>query len=163
MAMQLRAIRDFHAGDAQACLALFDANCPQFFAPNERADYEAFLVAPPPGYRVLVDGEQVIAAFGLIRRAGRNAALNWILIDPHRQRAGLGSTVMKDVLESARAAGERAIDIAASQHSAPFFARFGAVEQRHTPDGWGPGMHRIDMRLPLVPAEGPAGLSRGSC
>jgi hypothetical protein len=39
------------------------------------------------------------------------------------------------------------IRIAASHRSAPFFARFGAETVRETPDGWGPGMHRIDMEL----------------
>ena len=39
-------------GDREACLALFDANCPTFFAPNERADYAAFLDQCPPDYQV---------------------------------------------------------------------------------------------------------------
>jgi hypothetical protein len=42
-----------------------------------------------------------------------------------------------------------AIDIAASHLSAPFFTRFGAKEVRCTKDGWGAGMHRVDMLLPL--------------
>jgi hypothetical protein len=42
------------------------------------------------------------------------------------------------------------LDVAASQHSAPFFARFGARELARTDDGWGPGMHRVDMELPLA-------------
>ena len=38
--MQFRA---YQPADREACLALFDENCPAFFAPNEREDYEAFL------------------------------------------------------------------------------------------------------------------------
>ncbi len=35
--------RPYQTADREACLGLFDANCPEFFAPNERADYVAFL------------------------------------------------------------------------------------------------------------------------
>ena len=41
----------------------------------------------------------------------------------------------------------RPVSIAASHKSAPFFARFGARIVETTPDGWGPGMHRVDMEL----------------
>ena len=41
------------------------------------------------------------------------------------------------------------IKIAASHLSAPFFAKYGAVELNHIPDGWGEDMHRIDMELNL--------------
>jgi hypothetical protein len=43
------------------------------------------------------------------------------------------------------------VDIAASQKSAAFFARFGAVTLKVVDNGWGTGMHRIDMELPLTP------------
>jgi hypothetical protein len=31
----------------------------------------------------------------------------------------------------------------------PFFSRFGARPVTHTPDGFGPEMHRVDMEWPL--------------
>jgi hypothetical protein len=46
---------------------------------------------------------------------------------------------------AAEAAGGGRVKIAASHLSAPFFAKFGAVPLRTTDDGWGPGMHRVDM------------------
>ncbi len=130
-----------------SCLALFDANCPEFFAPNERSDYETFLNAVPAGYEVCLVGDEIVGAFGLIGSDPGCANLNWILLDPKSQGRGIGSAIMKRVVESARAAGIAVIRIAASHKSAPFFARFGAVAVRSTPDGWGPGMHRIDMEL----------------
>jgi hypothetical protein len=54
---------------------------------------------------------------------------------------------MARVLEKARTSGMRVLRIAASHKSAPFFAGFGAEAVAETPDGWGPGMHRIDMEL----------------
>lgn len=131
------------------CLAMFDANCPDFFAPNERADFVTFLDEEGEGYRVCLDeAGQVAAGFGVYGRgeSGR-VSLNWILVDPTRQGGGWGRGIMDRTLELARAARAGTIDIAASHRSAPFFARFGAVETGRIADGWGPGMHRVDMEL----------------
>lgn len=140
-------LRAFRADDEAACLALFDVNCPEYFASNERTDYREFLAPVPAGYRVCVEGAQLIGAYGLILREPGRATLNWILIDPRRQRAGIGSALMGEALSTARAFGISRIDIAASHRSASFFASFGAIGGQVQPDGWGPGMHRIDMIL----------------
>lgn len=132
------------------CLALFDANCPDFFAPNERTDYAAFLGRHGADYTTcLVDGV-IAGAFGVIAadQAGR-AHLNWILVDPTSQGVGLGREIMAEARRRAEATGRAWVDIAASHRSAPFFSRFGARELSRTPDGWGPGMHRVDMEWPL--------------
>lgn len=142
----------FAATHLDACLALFDDNCPEFFAPNERADYEAFLASAPEGYCVCVTNGRVVAAFGVIDdgRVARRR-LNWILVARDGQGRGVGRAIMAEVLRTAADGNARVIDIAASQQSAPFFARFGAREIRRQRDGWGPGMHRVDMELPLSP------------
>ncbi len=49
-----------------ACLGLFDANCPAFFAPNEREVYAAFLDDGEGAYTVCLEGETVVAAFGVL-------------------------------------------------------------------------------------------------
>ncbi len=129
-----------------ACLALFDANCPAFFAPNERPDYEAFLDRAGGAYTLATLGDHLAGAFGLMPAgAPGRAHLNWILLHPDRQGAGLGRAIMAEATRQAQTLGAGQVDIAASQHSAPFFARFGAEEVGSMPDGWGPGMHRIDM------------------
>ena len=136
----------YRAERRAACLALFDANCPAFFAPNERRDYEAFLDRAGEAYTLAALGDRLAGAFGLMPAdvPGR-AHLNWILLHPERQGAGLGRTIMAEARRQAQALSADQVDIAASQHSAPFFARFGAEEVGSKPDGWGPGMHRIDM------------------
>ena len=42
--------RAYEAADLPACMILFDANCPAYFAPNERAEFETFLGLKPAGY-----------------------------------------------------------------------------------------------------------------
>lgn len=49
-------IRPYAPEDRAACLALFDSNVPNFFAPHERAEFAAWLLDPSE-YFVLEDGE----------------------------------------------------------------------------------------------------------
>jgi GNAT superfamily N-acetyltransferase len=130
----------------EACLAVFDENCPEFFAPNERADYTDFLDRVGADYRVCRRDGLVVGAFGLMQGAAAGEAhLNWILLSPSAQGAGLGRAIMGEVAAIAASRGVTRVAIAASHRSAPFFARFGARELVRTEDGWGPGMHRVDM------------------
>ncbi|MFK8041131.1 GNAT family N-acetyltransferase [Congregibacter sp.] len=140
--------RSFRTDDLQSCLALFDANCPEFFAPNERADYEGFLSKNPATYIVATRNEKLVAAYG-VSSNGQRSSLNWILLARECQGLGLGSTIMKRVVAQAIELKTPVLCIAASHISAPFFARFSAVAGKTTWDGWGPGMHRVDMELPL--------------
>jgi len=141
--------RPYCTADNQACIDMFDANCPEFFAPNERDEYERFLEEAPDGYEVCeVDG-RILGAFGLLGDDKNNKGLNWILLDPQSQGIGIGSKIMERVIHLGRVSETRVVRISASQKSAPFFARFGATAASTTGDGWGPGMDRVDMVLPL--------------
>lgn len=143
--------RPYSGNDRETCLGLFDANCPEFFAPNERADYLSFLEKVPSGYELcLIEGE-VAGAFGLIGDAGSRRRLNWIMLNPQFQGRGGGRAIMDRVAALAASKKVQVVEIAASQKSAPFFARFGAVTLRIIENGWGAGMHRVDMELPLTP------------
>ena len=141
--------RSYRPMDIEACCALFDANCPEFFAPNERTDYQGFLEANPIEYELCFSNGQVVGALGLMGDDARYRKLKWIIIDPSAQRLGVGSAMMERVVLHANELGVRVVSIAASHKSAPFFAKFGASEVTVTANGWGPGMHRVDMELRL--------------
>jgi len=141
--------RSYARSDRRTCLRLFDLNSPRFFAPNERRDYEEFLDDRPAGYEICLAGGAPVGAFGLTGDEPARRTLNWILIDPGAQGAGIGTAMMRRAMARARGLGLERLDIAASHLSAPFFARFGAVVLSRTEDGWGPGMHRWDMELDL--------------
>ena len=140
-------------GDMPACMNLFDANCPSFFAPNERAEFESFLADLPMGYQLCLHDGSIVGAFGITaEEKGPRTRLNWIMLEPSAQGHGVGSAMMKKTVAMAAAADAAHIDIAASQRSADFFAHFGAVETQRTADGWGPGMDRVDMVLQVSAA-----------
>lgn len=96
--------------------------------------YEAFLDPGLEGYLVGIVDDELVGAFGMHDAEGYY--LLWILIDPAAQGRGVGLATMTRVLEIGDG---RAISIAASHKSAPFFARFGARVVEETPDDWGTG------------------------
>lgn len=141
-----RAYRDT---DRQICLTIFAANCPEFFAPNEREDYEEFLAEVPADYEVCEADGRVVGAYGLLADGADDKQLNWILLDPQMQGVGIGKKIMERVIHQGRESKARQVNIAASQKSAPFFARFGAASIATIIEGWGPGLDRVDMVLLL--------------
>lgn len=142
--------RSFVPADRAACLGVFDANCPAYFAPNERSAYAQFLDSNPGFYTVCVHRETVVGAYGLtVYAQAKRGRISWIMLDPTVRGRGVGRQMMERAAQVGRGQGLAEIDIAASQKSAPFFARFGAVEIRRTADGWGPGMDRVDMEWRL--------------
>ncbi|KEF35024.1 hypothetical protein RDMS_04295 [Deinococcus sp. RL] len=144
-------IRPYAPEDRAACLALFDANVPDFFAPHERAEFETWL-QDPGEYFVLEDGGQVVACGGVWlgpEDRGRPAGLSWGMVARNAQRRGYGSQLLRFRLERLRALGAREVHLDTSQHSAPFFARFGFREVRRVPGGYGPGLDRVDMMARL--------------
>jgi GNAT superfamily N-acetyltransferase len=141
--------RPYQPGDAAACFRLFDANCPQFFAPNERQDLVEFLRVPPAGYEVVRLGDEVVAAFGVLREAGE-MHLRWIMVAPSQQGHGLGRQIMARATAVVLAGGEKVLRIATSHVSERFFLKLGAREIGRSTDGWGPGMHRVDMVLSVA-------------
>lgn len=141
--------RPFAAEDKMLCLGLFDANCPAHFAARERTDYKAFLDASPRGYEVCLADGQIVGAYGLAGEGPLRRELKWMLLEPQAQGSGIGSAMMCRATAMARGSGLSVIDIAASHLSAPFFAGHGAVVVSEIENGWGPGMHRVDMVVRL--------------
>ncbi|MGB1298170.1 MAG: GNAT family N-acetyltransferase, partial [Psychrobium sp.] len=86
---------------------------------------------------------------GLLKQDDDSYALNWILLSPSAQGIGLGRQIMAHVVQAASDKCISEISIAASHLSAPFFAKFGAKVIEEITDGWGEGMHRLDMILSI--------------
>ncbi|MEO1202288.1 MAG: GNAT family N-acetyltransferase [Pseudomonadota bacterium] len=144
--------RPYDRQDRDRCVAIFDANSPEYFSPVERDDYLEFLDGSIDDYRVCEEGERVVGAFGLAATSASVSELNWILIDPETQGRGIGARMLERAIEECLRSGAATLRIAASHKSAPFFERFGARAVRTTEHGWGPDMHRVDMRLDIAAA-----------
>lgn len=145
--------RPYTPQDRAACLRIFDSNVPTYFAQRERAEFGAFLgtLDPDCPYLVLIAKGDVVACGGLeIEAAIGRAALSWGMVDRACHGQGLGTALTVARLALARKVpGLSVLTLATSQQTGGFYAGFGFVVTRVTPDGFGPGLDRWDMRLSL--------------
>lgn len=140
----------FQPGDRENCLALFTANTPDWFAPQEREQYEAFLDDVPPNYFVMRDaGGAIAGAGGIELETDRGVGwLTWGMVDPTRHGQGLGKALLEYRLEQLRAnLNIQRVCIDSSQLTAPFYEKYGFQTQRIIPDGYAKGLHRHEMEL----------------
>ena len=141
--------RPYRRTDYPTCIELFNSNCPEFFAPDERRDYQCFLEGSLEGYEVCeVDG-RVLGVFGLSGDSTNEQRLSWLMVDSKAHGRGLGAMIMKRVIHLGRKSESKTIGLATSQKVAPFYEKYGAQTTSVTKDGYGPGLDRVDMVLPL--------------
>jgi len=141
--------KTYEARDKNACLSLFDANCPDYFAPNERAEYEEFLDENPSDYLLCAANDRIVGVFGIFPEQTGECRLNWIMLNPRAQGMGIGSKIMDKAFKQAKYLNANIIHIATSQVAYKFFEKFGAVTVKKTQNGWGPAMDKIEMELRL--------------
>ena len=156
-------IRPYTPADLNACLALFASNCPPFFHPSERADYEAFLQDPADRgeYFVLEGGTDLVACGGIWADTQGVGGLSWGMVRGNSeggglhgqglQGQGLGTRLTAYRLDLLRQRPEvRRVRLDTSQHTEAFYARQGFVVVDRTPDGFAPGLDEVKMLLDLT-------------
>ena len=142
--------RNYTASDYDSCCALFDENCPAFFAEDERDKFQTFLSSLPRSYEVGLLANSLVGSFGFDSEpSSSRGRVSWIMVSRSAHGAGVGTEMMNRVIALGGDRGVTVIDVAASHISAPFFAKFGAKAVKVIQDGWGAGMHRVDMELSL--------------
>lgn len=152
-------LRPYTPADRSACLTLFESNMPGSFLPHERNEFIAWLdvlereaAEEHIEYSVLEDTGQIVACGGIWwgSKPERPAGFAWGMVALDLQRRGYGSLLVRARLERLRALGVPEVHLDTTQHTAPYYARFGFRELGRTPDGYGPGMDRVDMALRLA-------------
>ncbi|MGY2892921.1 GNAT family N-acetyltransferase [Deinococcus sp. UYEF24] len=149
--------RPYSPADLNACLALFDSNCPPYFHPSEREGYRAFLqdTADQGEYFVLEHDTEVLACGGIWVDAQGVGGLSWGMVRGDSQGEGLhgqglGTRLTDYRLDRLRQRPEvRQVRLDTSQHTEVFYARRGFVTVARTPEGFAPGIDEIKMRLDL--------------
>ena len=142
--------RPFRPADLDACLRLFDGNTPEFFAPNERDEFVAFLRAIGPWPYLVGEEHGQVVACGGFEVVGNTASLTFGMVDRARQGRGIGQSLTRARLEALRLSpGVERVAIETSQHSAGFYDRLGFRVTAVTPDGFAPGLDRWIMVMEL--------------
>ncbi|MCZ8152037.1 MAG: GNAT family N-acetyltransferase [Rhodobacteraceae bacterium] len=141
--------RPYARSDFGACLALFDGNVPDFFAPEERAEFAAFLEeGPATAYLVLERDGSMVAAGGVSVGPSGWVTLDWGMVARSLQREGLGRRLLTErVALSRRMPGAIGLRLETSQKTAGFYAGMGFSVRGVVPGGFGPGLDRVEMDL----------------
>jgi GNAT superfamily N-acetyltransferase len=149
-------IRRYHPCDKSACLAIFDSNCPKYLDPSERADFEGFLnnEALPSGYLVLEKAGGIIACGGISLNTETNVGwFCWGLVDRSFHKQGFGRQLTQARIDHAKTSfGIERLLLDTSQLTVGFYEKFGFRTVKVTKDGYGPGLDRHDMELPIKKA-----------
>jgi GNAT superfamily N-acetyltransferase len=145
-------IRAYAPADLPACLALFDGNVPQFFAPHERPEFEDWLRPVPVDYLVAELDGQLVACGGWYA-GGEEARLCWGLVRRELHGQGVGRALLAARLLALRGMpGVRAVSITTSQLSEGFFVKHGFEVTEREVNGLAPGLDRVEARLDLQKA-----------
>ena len=130
--------RSYASEDRAACLALFDSNVPEFFAPSERSEYCEFLDELRCAYLVLGSPREGIVAAGgyYVTEEANLGALAWGLVSRAWQRCGVGSELLQMRLALLRASSVHAVRVRTSPRSRGFFEHSGFRFVRLMPQGF---------------------------
>ncbi len=144
--------RDYDSRDQEACLEIFDSNVPEYFAANERAEYEKFLNNLPGAYLVVEDHGSIVACGGFARHKSEPGAalLCWGMVTRERHGTGLGRQLLAERLR--RLADDDSVDVIVantSQLTEGFYSKRGFTTHRIFKDGLRPGLDSREMRLQL--------------
>ncbi|MCA9836604.1 MAG: GNAT family N-acetyltransferase [Trueperaceae bacterium] len=137
-------IRPYRKDDFASCLELIRANTPPYFDPSEEADFAQFLGEAREPYFVLVKNGLILACAGYAFNKWGEAHLAWGMVKPDFHKQGYGSQLLRYRLNLLK---DKTVLLDTSQHTYRFFEKFGFVTENITQDGYGPGLHRYDMRL----------------
>lgn len=142
-------IRPYQTHDFDACLTLFDSNCPPYFIPEERQPYIDWLQkkALDGRYFVLEKDQQVLACGGWYwDNDADGLGLSWGMVHQDHHKKGLGTTLTHYRIQAGLTAFPKAVfRLCTSQYTEAFYQRMGFVTQKITPNGFGEGLDRYDM------------------
>jgi GNAT superfamily N-acetyltransferase len=166
-------LRLYTPDDQGACLRIFRANIPRYFLTQEEPDFLAYLADPGPHYAVVEavaeeaagttgsegrepsDARRIVGCGGPAMDADGTWSVCWMMVDPELQGRGLGRRMVahcRAVVARESPGGVLRLDT--SQHTEGFYHRMGFETVSRTEDGYGPGMHRIEMRQVVTPPDG---------
>lgn len=141
-------IRSYRPADESACMGIFDSNRQKYFTGPERDLFAAHLRTADPRFFVAeVDG--LVRGCGGFHVTDYGVGyLVWGMVHHGSHRRGVGESLLRWRLERIRQVAHAwCVLIDTSQHTAPFFARFGFESFRVIPDGYQPGLDKVFMRL----------------
>ncbi len=138
-----------------ACMAIFDSNCPDYFLPEERPEFKDWLTNKKEPYWVLVNQGEVIACGGIYRAEEHTnssaefyneVGFAWGMVHNKHHKKGYGKLLGKyrvDYLKDHFS--NRPIVLRTSQFTHQFFEKLDFKVIEYIKDGWAEGMDKVIM------------------
>jgi N-acetylglutamate synthase-like GNAT family acetyltransferase len=141
-------IRNYLPDDKTAVMLLFDLNCPQYFAPEERTYLENYLDNELEDYFVVELGDRVVASGGInLQNEQTKGVLSWDMIHPDYQKRGIGRSLVEFRIRHLKERYHvQEIGVRTAQFTDQFYAKCGFELQEIVPDYWSPGYDLYDMK-----------------
>ncbi|MCC6538794.1 MAG: GNAT family N-acetyltransferase [Bryobacterales bacterium] len=142
-------IRLYQPTDREACFAMFDSNLPEYFAPAERDQLGVFLDNLPRGEYYVAEHEGAVIGSGGIslQDDGRPPRLSWGMVHRAWHKNGVGRLLLLYRLRQLSRLEPNAEFVA--MNTTPiaqgFFEKLGFRATEVIPDGYGPGLDRVEM------------------
>ncbi|MCA9859048.1 MAG: GNAT family N-acetyltransferase [Thermomicrobiales bacterium] len=147
-------IHPYTQDDYLGCVAIFDSNVPEFFAPSEREGFAHFLSSLPGPFWVVRDrpAGTIVGCGGLsIADGGTTAWLRWGMVLAGRQRQGIGRRLIDARLQWLDAQpGIKSVRVATTAQVSGFFQHMGFERTTTAKDKYGPGLDRCDLERRIV-------------
>lgn len=149
-------IRTYHPDDKETLIALFDLNCPQYFATEERADFIRYLDAEIEDYFVVESDGQLVACGGInIQKEKNTGLLSWDIIHPDYQKRGIGKSLVEFRVQHLKEVYRVAeIGVRTAQFTHVFYEKCGFELLEIIPDYWASGYDLYHMKY--IHSYGPA-------
>lgn len=143
-------IRAFSDADFSNVIHLLKLNIPAAFAPEEKNEFEAYLLREREDYFVVEESDSIIGCGGInYFSEDALARLSWDMIHPDSQGKGIGKQLVKHRLEHIKQRGFHQVQVRTSQMATTFYASLGFEIVETIKDYWAEGFDLVDMRLLL--------------
>ena len=129
-------------------LELLALNTPEYFAPEEAADFDHYLDAETEDYFVALSPEGEIVGCGGINYFPQEqlARISWDMVHPQWQGKGVGGRLLQYRMELLRQTeGIHTIMVRTTQLVFPFYAKNGFALTETIKDYWAPGFDLYSM------------------
>jgi GNAT superfamily N-acetyltransferase len=143
-------LRSFQSGDREACLEVFDSNREPAWPPSLRSEFAACLDYFPESVLVFEHERKAAGCAAFQRGSDGHGFIPWLLVRRDLRGNGLGRFLLFAALKKLSAEHDpELVEARCPAAAVGFFERQGFRVARVIPDGWGPGLDRVQLTRKL--------------